>query len=76
MAWIVERARKYFQNSLRYPPVPTLVVSETDNWREISDVVLRALKLIVIPDPSSFVVASDLYEALRKNGLVMAVSDQ
>ena len=76
LAWIVEGARKYFEKSSRYPTAPPLVVSETENWREMSDGVLRALKMTVIPDPHSSVIGSDLYGALRKNGLGMADSDQ
>lgn len=76
LAWIVEGARRYFEDSTRYPAVPSLVLSETETWREISDVVLRALKLTVTPDPNSFVIGPDLYGALRENGLGMADSDQ
>jgi len=76
LAWIVEGSYKYFENSSRYPKVPSLVVSETENWREVNDVVLRALKLTVIPDPHSSVVATDFYEALRRNGLGWIVSDK
>lgn len=76
LAWIVDGAYKYFVNSARYPKVPSLVIVETDKWREECDFVLRILKMTVTPDPHSSVIATDFYAALRRNGLGRTDSDQ
>lgn len=61
LAWLVDGARQWYQADKVLPPLPESVVAATEEWREVSDVVLRYLNDARVEfDPASHVVSTDL----------------
>lgn len=72
LAWRVEGARRWYANRDFESAVPASVREASAVWRKRSDHVLAFTDEILVADPNSFVLSSDLHDAfnlwLRNNG--------
>lgn len=67
MAWVVEGARRWFENGQSMPSAPAEVVSATAEWRGEDDSILRFMNLgLLVPDPERHVLGAEVLEAFNE----------
>ncbi|MDQ2699790.1 MAG: phage/plasmid primase, P4 family, partial [Actinomycetota bacterium] len=72
LAWFVEGAKRWYEGGREFPPVPTMVRSDTDEWRNRTDSVATFWNDHLDPNPDCYIWASDLVwvfnNYMRQNG--------
>lgn len=61
LAWLVEGSVRYYADGARtFPPVPPVVLEDTERWRNASDLVATFWADHLDSDPHSYIYAGDL----------------
>ncbi|MGC4911223.1 DNA primase family protein [Streptomyces cyaneofuscatus] len=61
LAWLVEGARRWYENDRVMPQHPPLIVSDTQEWRAKCDLILAYWLDRIEPDAASHVLSADLF---------------
>lgn len=72
LAWLIEGARRWYQNDRRMPAEPQSVREATHAWRKNADLLMRYIDDRLVFDSSRHVISTDLFadfnEWLKDNG--------
>lgn len=72
LAWLIAGAKDWYEAGRTFPPVPGMVKSDTDEWRNRTDSVATFWEDHLEPDPDSFIWATDLIDTfnawMRRSG--------
>lgn len=61
LAWLVEGAKRWYENERVMPPLPDRVEKDTQSWRADCDLVLKYWRDRIEPAPDCHVIARELF---------------